>query len=179
MHDNSNLETNECFLQNLHSNNNEWNSMIDFVRHYMYSKAERHTLRKKLEKIADQLSFKPKLFFCFWGFFFAACRNSRMQSHWILILCVWNLRQWQFKLCAWYITRNFFSLLIIRFLRYALKGKPWTLFLLSMNWSGWMNFSPAQKSTKKQGRCEAFLWSHLHAIKLLPYWIDRVAMQFI
>lgn len=139
--------------------------MIDFVRHYMYCKAERHTLKKKLEKIAGQLSFKPKLFFVF-GFFFAACRNSRMQSHWILILCVWNLRQWQFKLCAWYITRNFFSLLIIRFLRYALKGKPWTLFLLSMNWSGWMNFSPAQKSTKKQGRCEAFLWSHLHAIKL-------------
>lgn len=54
--------------------------MIDFVRHYMYSEAERHTLKKKLEKIADQLSFKPKLFFCFWGFF-AACRNSRMQSH--------------------------------------------------------------------------------------------------
>lgn len=43
--------------------------MIEFVRHYMYCKAERHTLKKKLEKIADQLSFKPKLFFCFWGFF--------------------------------------------------------------------------------------------------------------
>lgn len=85
MHDNNNLETNKCFLQNLHSNNNKWNSMIEFVRHYMYCKAERHTLKKKLEKIADQLSFKPKLFFCFWGFFFAACRNSRMQSHWIFM----------------------------------------------------------------------------------------------
>lgn len=43
--------------------------MIDFVRHYMYCKAERHTLKKKLEKIAGQLSFKPNLFFVFGVFF--------------------------------------------------------------------------------------------------------------
>lgn len=127
--------------------------MIDFVRHYC--KAERHTLKKKLEKIADQLSFKPKLFFCFWGFFFAACRNSRMQSHWIFMCLKLEAMTIQI-VCMVHHTKFFLSFLIIRFLRYALKGKPWTLFLLSMNWSGWMNFSPAQKSTKKQGRCEAF-----------------------
>lgn len=155
MHDNNNLETNKCFLQNLHSNNNEWNSMIDFVRHYMYSKAERHrySLKKKLEKIADQFSFKPKLFFCFWVFF-AARRNSRMQSHWIFMFETWGNDN--SNLCMVHHTKFFLSFLIIRFLRYALKGKPWTLFLLSMNWSGWMNYFPAQKSTKKLGRCEAF-----------------------
>lgn len=95
MHDNNNLETNKCFLQNLHSNNNEWNSIIDYVRHYMYSKAERHTLKKKLEKIADQLSFKPKLFFGFWFFFLQ--RVGTVECNLIEYLCVWNLRQWQFK----------------------------------------------------------------------------------
>lgn len=80
--------------------------MIDFVRHYMYSKAERHSLKKKLEKIADQFSFKPKLFFVF-GFFLQ--RVGTVECNLIEYLCL-RLEAMTIQICAWYITRNFFCL---------------------------------------------------------------------
>lgn len=75
--------------------------MIDFVRHYMYSKAERHSLKKLTNFLLNQ-----NFFFVF-GFFLQ--RVGTVECNLIEYLCL-RLEAMTIQICAWYITRNFFCL---------------------------------------------------------------------
>lgn len=112
MHDNNNLETNKCFPQDLHSNNIEWNSWWSLRDIAVKRDVERHTLNRKLEGMTNCLLNQKIILLVF----------CNVECNLIYVFETWCNEQ--FKLCAWFITRNFFSLLIIRFLRYVLKGRP-------------------------------------------------------
>lgn len=75
-----------------------------------YHNAERHTLKKKLEKIDGQLSFKLKHSFLFLLVFFCnVWEQQNAVSLNINFMCL-KLEAMTIQICAWYITRNFFSL---------------------------------------------------------------------
>lgn len=135
--------------------------MIDFVRHYMYSKAERHTLKKKLEKIAGQLSFKPKLFFVFGGFFCSVQEQQNAISLNINFMCL-KLEAMTIQIvCMVHHTKFFLSfnyqVLAICFERKALD------FIFTQHELKWMDeLLPGSKINQETGKVRSIFQDHVY-----------------